>query len=243
MKYIRRALLVATFVGALPGAVALAWAADATPDWSGLWLGAMQGGFGVEVNAYYKSGAKIELPPYKPEYLEKYKHNLDLLHAGQTILGRTCKPPGTPGNMIAPVPIEFIIQPNRVTILTEWGNETRRIWTDGRPLPNYIRSTLVGTSRGHWEGDSLVVKTVGLRGPELELDSSAPPFSEQLTVTERIRLVSPDRLENIVTLNDPVALLKPWTKKLAYHKVKGSQDIYEYSCWEDEDEFKKANLK
>jgi hypothetical protein len=242
MRYMRRVLLVAILVGVASGA-APAWAADPPPDWSGLWLGTMQGGFGVELNAYYKPGSKIELPPYKPEYLKKYKHNLDQLHAGQTILGRTCKPPGTPGNMIAPLPIEFIIQPKRVTILTEWDNETRRIWTDGRAFPAYIRSSLVGTSRGQWEGGTLVVKTVGLRGPELQLDASAPPFSEQLTVTERIRLVAPDRLENIVTLNDPVALVRPWTKTLAYHKAEGVEDIYEYSCWEDVDEFKKANLK
>lgn len=241
MKYMKWVLSVAAFVGALPGGTA--WAADPTPDWSGLWVGMMKGGFGIELNAYYKPGAKLELPPYKPEYLEKYKRNLDQLHAGHTILGRTCKPPGTPGNMVAPVPIEFIIQPKRVTILMENANEVRRIWTDGRPLPNYIRPSLSGTSRGHWEGETLVVKTVGLRGPELQLDSSAPPFSEQVTVTEHIRLAAPDRLEDTVTLDDPIVLLRPWTKKLAYRKAEGVDDIYEYSCWEDEDEFKKANLK
>ena len=72
-----------------------------------------------------------------------------------------CLPPGMPGIMGQPYPMEFLLTPGQVTILIEAYNQIRHIYTDGRELPDDPDPTFHGTSVGHWEGDTLVVETVG----------------------------------------------------------------------------------
>jgi hypothetical protein len=96
-----------------------------------------------------------------------------------------CVPPGMPRMMQMPYPVEFLFTPGRVTVLTEAYMQVRRIYTDGRKLPDDPDPQFNGNSIGHWEGDTLVVETVGL-DPATTLMTAIHP-TEQTKLVERIR--------------------------------------------------------
>jgi hypothetical protein len=88
-----------------------------------------------------------------------------------------------------------------------------------------------GYSTGHWEGDTLVVDTVAIRQDTLL--ETCSPHSDQFTVRERIRFTSPGILEDRITVNDPKALLEPFTSVRTYRKVSVPNDeLREFSCAE-----------
>ena len=91
--------------------------------------------------------------------------------------------------------------------------------------------TYAGYSTGHWEGDTLVVDTVALH-PNSFIDSSSP-HSEEMTTKERIRFISPGILEDRITVNDPIALTKPWETVHTYKKADSPNDeLREFACAE-----------
>src|SRR5687767_5093159 len=84
-----------------------------------------------------------------------------------------CLPPGMPGIMGQPYPMEFLLTPGKVTIVIEAYQQVRHIYTDGRPLPSDPDPKFHGTSIGRWEGDTLVVETVGF-SPLTDLARNVP---------------------------------------------------------------------
>src|SRR3569623_1354195 len=111
--------------------------------------------------------------------------------------------------MGTPFPLEFVIQPDKVMIEFEAYSQVPRIYTDGRKHPADLDPSYNGDSIGHWEGDTLVVDTVGLRGDTV-FDVSGAPHSDAMHVVERIRRVSKDSIEDRIVIEDPKALTKPW---------------------------------
>jgi hypothetical protein len=111
----------------------------------------------------------------------------------------------------APGGPEIIVLPSQVRMTWYWFNATRRIYTDGRghPKGDDLVPSFMGHSIGRWEGDTLVVDTVGMNAGIY--DRSEAPFSDKVHVMERIRLVGPDLLEAKITVEDPVMLTRPWT--------------------------------
>jgi hypothetical protein len=110
----------------------------------------------------------------------------------------------------------FVISPGQTAIINQY-REVRTIYTDGRGhVPeDEAWATNWGDSTGCWEGDTLVIDTVGVRfDPEFNL--AAPPLSDKAHFVERLRRVSPDRIENIMTITDPMFLEAPWTLRLVY---------------------------
>jgi ATP-dependent DNA helicase DinG len=106
-------------------------------------------------------------------------------------------------------PLQFHITPEETLILNMY-REVRHIYTDGRPLaPEADRwVTTWGESIGHWEGDTLVIETVGVRYPP-DFFQLAPPLSEKARYMERIRRTGPDTMEAEVTIEDPETLIEP----------------------------------
>jgi hypothetical protein len=127
---------------------------------------------------------------------------------------------GYPMMMMSLTPLEFVVAPDQVLILTVY-RDLRRIATDGRPLspPEDRWATAWGESVGRWEGDTLVIETVAVRQPNLFF--RAPPFSEAARYTERLRRVAPDRIEGEMTIEDPASLTAPWTVRQAYVRAEG----------------------
>ncbi len=102
-----------------------------------------------------------------------------------------------------------------MTIISEAFSEVRRVYLD-RPqwkiedvAPGYY-----GRSVGHWDGDTLVVDTVGVK--PAAAGYRGMPHSAQMRVTDRIRMLSPEMLQDQVTIEDPVVLEKPAVYTLAF---------------------------
>ena len=211
----------------------------ALPDWSGIWEQSgvaygVNGRPGGDLSAMPQVLQKMQFgghPPYNAEWEAKYEAKLARNKAGlPTDPTASCRPGGMPRIMTTPYPMEFIIQKDRVTVLLEISSQVRRIFTDGRkhPAPDDLDPSYMGHSIGHWEGDTLVVDTVGLRGDTV-YDVTAAPHSDQVHEVERIRRISPTQIQDIMTIDDPVAFTKPWVITRLYD-LKPDWEIREYVC-------------
>ena len=240
--------LAALSILAVASLVAPASAAPATqalPDWSGVWnphernlfdASALAAG---EVKAKDTASSLFEAsymrmyPPYRPDYEARYEDKLKKTQAGvSTDPTAGCVPPGFPRIMGTPYPLEFIVQPGRVTILFEAFSQTRRIYTDGRTHPADLDPSYNGDSIGHWEGDALVVDTVGLRDDTI-FDVTGAPHSDAMHVVEHIRRLSKTAMEDRILIEDPKALTKPWTVVRTFD-LQPTWQIAEYACDENQ---------
>src|ERR1700730_15905037 len=144
-----------------------------------------------------------------------------------------CDPAGVPRVYLSTRPIEFIQTPNRLFVFYEEDHNWRQIWTDGRAIPTDSDPTYMGYSVGRWEGDTLVVDTVG-SNDKTWLDNVGHPHSDALHVVERIRRIDHDTLQITFTVEDPKAYAKPWTTSSRTFKLKPSYDLTEEFCVPDE---------
>ncbi|MEY3660308.1 MAG: hypothetical protein RLZZ169_1133 [Pseudomonadota bacterium] len=130
---------------------------------------------------------------------------------GNDPLGQA-NPPGLYRTLVYGRPIEMVQMPDRIVQLFEWGKHWRTIWTDGRAVPDALVAGpfWYGYSVGHWEGDTLVVKTVGLDG-RAWLDEWGTPYTDLTEVEERWSRSAPDQLSLTITLTDPELYAQPWT--------------------------------
>jgi hypothetical protein len=184
------------------------WASIAKlPDWSGLWE-----------PTFVRGAARNEPPKLTPPYaakLEKYRAERANGEIEDTP-SANCVPPGLPGVMTQPYPIEFLFTPGKVTVLIEAYSQWRQIFTDGRPHPESPDPTFNGHSIGHWEGDTLVVDSVGF-SPEVPMGGQyGIEHSDKMRIVERMRKNDQDQLEIETTIHDPEALAEPWTTKRVY---------------------------
>jgi len=121
--------------------------------------------------------------------------------------------------------MQLLQTPGYVVIFTEMIHEARIVPMDGRPHDSPNIRKWMGDSRGHWEGNTLVVDTINFTDKTSFRGSGA-----NLHVIERFTLVDADTLEYRFTVDDPTTWTKPWT--VAYPMVKTSGPIYEYACHE-----------
>jgi len=119
--------------------------------------------------------------------------------------------------------------PDSVTITYEMVHETRVIPLDGRPHLADGVTQYTGNSRGHWEGDTLVVETGGFT--DKTSISGGAPNTTSLRTAERIRRVDPDMIEYRITVDDPVTYTAPFTVRAIWTTQPG-YEVYEYSCHE-----------
>jgi hypothetical protein len=130
-------------------------------------------------------------------------------------------------------PREIVQTTGMILITYEANYGVRQIFTDGRPLPaGDPQPWWYGYSVGHWDGDTLVVETSGLRD-EGWLDVAGAPFTSAAHVTERFRRVSYGRLAIDVTVDDPKAYTRPWTVRVN-QRLLPDQELIEFICNENE---------
>jgi len=203
-------------------------ALDALPDWGGIWF--------VSAGAS-GGGAPPAIPKLKGEYLQRYQAWRAEVAANAGVVRRTrsnCSPPGMPRIMrLAQYPYEFLFTPGRVTINQEAWMQTRTIWTDGRAHKEDPDPTFMGDSIGHWEGDTLVVDTIGI-SDAIELDTGMP-HSARFHLTERIHLSAddPDVLVNEMRMEDPEALEEPFEVTVRYRRDRHGS-LIEFQCAEND---------
>jgi hypothetical protein len=131
------------------------------------------------------------------------------------------------------MPMEIIQTPGQITMNLGVLHDIRRIYMDGIGHTEGADPSFNGDSVGHWEGDTLVVETNNIRAATIDRDGI--PYSDKLTVVERIRRVSPTRMEIETTLTDPEAFLAPYTIRRAYTPMPPGSRFEEYLCENNRD--------
>jgi hypothetical protein len=201
-------------------------AAENPRDWSGVWeLDWEHSGLGG-------GGRGANQPKLTPEYQAKLDAYRAAQKKGENQQTQTanCVPPGMPQIMTQPYPVEFLFTPGKVTVAIEAYSQMRRIFMDGRKHPDDPDPTFQGHSIGHWEGDTLVVDSVGF--VTNTMITTGVFHSDQMHIVEHIRKVAPDSMTIETTIIDPKALQEPWTVARAY-KRHTDWDIKEYICDEN----------
>jgi len=213
------------------------------PDWSGTW--AMTGATVFDRATQTGKGGSIdpgvrEHPPYNAVYEKKYAEHLKLRDADrypdvQTNCG---VPSGFPRILNLPDAYEFVVRPDVFYIIAENGGNTMRVYTDGRKLPGKEDTwgTYTGVSVGHWEGDTLVWETVGLKGDrdnDSILDRTGLVLSDEARITTRMRKIDGQTLEARMAIEDPKALTTTWNVTKQFKKGKPGLFLYDYGCAEN----------
>jgi hypothetical protein len=176
-------------------------------------------------------GPIILKPEYAKDYLAKRAADAEATKRGEPPASASvgCVPYGMPRMMaVASYPIEILETTGQITIIAEAFSEVRRVFMGQAQLPiDDVPPGYYGHSVGRWDGETLVIDTVGIK-------ESVPgyqnlPHSGQMRITERLRLVTPDVLHDQITIDDPVVLEKPFVYTLAYRRM-SDYKMVEFVC-------------
>ena len=165
--------------------------------------------------------------PYQPWAAEQQQENYANRLTADPV--RQCYLPGVPRVTYMPFPFRILQTPDHMVITYEFAHAVRIIYTDGspHPLPNDF---WMGDSRGHWEGDTLVVDTTHFNG-RTWLDAAGNFHSEALHVVERYTPITPYHIDYEVTLEDPDVFTRPWTMRMTlYRRMDQGLQILDYDC-------------
>jgi hypothetical protein len=196
--------------------------ADGKPDLSGVWGYA---GYTSDIAKDYDVGT-VPMTALAEKLFKERQANEGIYDPEAR-----CLPTGVPRR--DPYPSKILQQPNLVAILFEGSMHSyRQIFLDRKEHPNDPQPTWFGDSIGHWEGDTLVVDTVGFNG-KTWLDLAGHPTSEQLHVVERYSRPQYGELRLDITIEDPVMYTKPWNVTERMPLMAG-QELIEYVCAENE---------
>ncbi len=137
-------------------------------------------------------------------------------------------PPGLYRTLIYNRPFEILQTKDKVVQLFEWDRVHRIIWTDGRAVPEDVPAGpyWYGYSVGHWEGDTLVVTTLGLDSRAF-MDEWGTPFSDDARFEERWKRTAPDKIEMTLTVTDPETYSKPWTSVPVTYSLRPGTEVEE----------------
>jgi hypothetical protein len=225
-----------------------------TPDFSGIWLTATrfpctpgkEGGF-------FDCGLELPISPLAVNLGSNLPDGLPYQPwAAALVKQRTadqskddphvrCLPDNPPRPYGLPHLTKALHTPRLLVLLNEVNAMYRQIFIDGRPLPEDPTPSWNGYSTAAWEGDTLVVRTIGFRDG-LWLDTSGSTMSDAAKMTERIRRPNFGTLEIEVTVDDPKTYTRPWTVSMPQTIVLDTELIDEF-CLENEKSSQHMNAK
>ena len=193
---------------------------DSKPDLNGLW--GPDRTFIYDITSTLKKGETLPIQPWAEKLTKERMSNSDP--------EASCLPAGVP--RMAPYPWKIVQQPKLVVFLFE-GNihSYRQIFMDGRGHPDDPDPTWYGHSIGKWEGDTLVVDTVGFND-KFWFDFAGHPHTQKLHITERYRRPDYSHLDFEVVIDDPGAYTKPFTM-YGHSPLVEDSEIMEYICNEN----------
>ena len=183
------------------------------PDISGLW-NAMRSGYDF---ASFSKGD----PPMTPWGMAQFRATKPSQGPRGVPLKETndmvyqCYSPGMPYIYLQLFPMQIVQTPKEVIELFEYDHSVRHIHLDRSKHLDDLTPTYMGDSIGHWEGDTLVVDTIGLNDKRW-LDRLGHPTSNQMHIIERIRRTDTNTLQVDFTFDDPKAYTKPWTASMRF---------------------------
>lgn len=189
-----------------------------SPDDKGLWL---------PVFSITAPVAPLDQVPFQPWaralYDERQKHEMEP-HT-------RCKPSGVARQFLTPYGVEFVELPDlqRVYIFDVGGPHTyRTVYMDGRTHPSRPTPSFYGHSIGWWDGDTLVVDTIGYN-EGFWLDRRGLPHTEQLHTLERFTRVDASTIRYELTVDDPGAYTGRWHARFNLRREEGTE-LFEYIC-------------
>ena len=205
--------------------------AQGEPNLTGVWA-PYRGGRGTDPALAPPPATPLTL---KPEFAKPFeaKRAADAVAAekGEPVASGAvaCVPYGMPRMMsVALYPIEILPTPGQITIVTEAFSEVRRVYMNVRQLPmGDVPPGYYGRSVGRWDGDTLVIDTIGIKAAVPAYQNM--PHSDEMRITERVRLITSDILHDRITIDDPLVLDKPVTYTLAYKRMPG-YEMVEFVC-------------
>jgi hypothetical protein len=191
------------------------------PDLNGVW----QGPYTPDLSSTLREGQTI---PFTPYGAERFK-NVDPADNPDGL----CLPVGPARGFQSPAPFQIVQTDSTIAALFENQRIFRIIYTDGTKHPEDIADypEWMGHSIGHWEGNKLVVDTVGINERSW-LDTIGHEHSDKLHLTETFEKTGPDNIHYTVTFDDPMFFTKPWTSPRDFKRQ--STRIMSYSCEENE---------
>jgi hypothetical protein len=225
---------------------------DGKPDLSGIWdhpfvidmsKDGRNDNCGARVKGCSQKGPGGDLPmtPWAEDWLKKFDPtNYDA--TGH------CNPMGYTRSMNAPVPTQIVQTPQQIVFLHESMFAFHVVYLDGRkhPTPDEAaETTWYGHSVGHWEGDAMVIDTVGpfFGSPKQLLDTRGHAMSDELHVVERFQRLDATHLGYEVTIEDPKAFTKPWKNVRTWVMMPPDEEILEYVCTENNKEVEEHHIK
>jgi hypothetical protein len=167
--------------------------------------------------------ARGKTPPLTAEAAKLYAERREQLAAGDAAFDPTtwCAGPGMPRILTMQYPLEIRGDASRLVFIHGWYRWFRVVdlgaGTADPPLP-----LTMGFPVGRWEGNTLVIRTGGLTDATV-MDASGLPHSEELTLTERLRVLRDGRLEDRITIEDPENYTEPWDTVLTFHRDAAAQ--------------------
>lgn len=200
------------------------------PDLTGLWTLDAEGRAGASRNGV---GDFAQTAPFTAEAREKLAAYRALVDPTGDSPGAHCVTSGMPLAIFlgGGYPVEFIHRPEQLTIIYETHNEVRRVFLDGRRVdPAEILPSRGGISYGHWEGDTLVVETTGLK----EAVDQGTAHSGNARIIERYTPLASDGLRRMkveVTIDDPEFYTEPPTLTREYTQLREGR-MLDYDCTE-----------
>jgi hypothetical protein len=210
--------------------------ADGRPDLQGIWQVLNTANANLEDHAGrlgMPAGRSVVVDPadgripYLPAALARRQQNFERRDADDPM--SSCYLAGVPRTMYLPFPIQILQTPAEVVLLSEYVHTWR--WVPLMPLPRYPGyESWMGDPRGHWDGDTLVIETIGFNG-ETWLDGAGNYHSDALEVTERISRSGRDTLSYEATLEDPNVFSAPWTIRMELYRRRDMDRLLEYECY------------
>jgi hypothetical protein len=221
--------------------------ADGRPDLSGLWQtnsaspevlarlipGATNGAGEEPLSQYFiniLSDFRPEDAPLRPEAAEQLRQRAKNFSDESPL--PHCLPEGMPLIEMAPAPYKIIQSPGLIAMLYERDTTYRQVYTDGRSLPDDPQPSWLGYSVGKWDGDWLVVNSIGFNDRGW-LDARGHTHSEAMHLTERFHRIDFGHMEVQMTIDDPRTYTQPFTIKLNQHLLPDT-DLLESFCAENE---------
>jgi hypothetical protein len=230
-------------------------AADGHADLNGIWQAVNTANWDLQDHPARQGpvlplGASFSIPagvgvvegndiPYQPWAAEKKKQNAEKWLTLDPEI--KCYMPGVPRATYLPHPFQIVQSRDRILMAYEFASASRIVRmtkTEDAPLDSWM-----GWSRGHWEGDTLVVDVTGLND-QTWFDRAGNFHSEALHVIERYTRTGPDHLSYEATIEDPKVFTRPWKISMPlYRRMEKNAQLLEYKCVEFVEELMYGHLQ
>ena len=207
---------------------------DGQPDLQGIWQAVGTANWNIQAHS-----AQVGMPagqgvvvgneiPYQSWAAEQRDENRENRLRDDT--EANCKMVGVPRITYMPYPFQIFQTSDQIVMIYEWVHTIRNIYMEGERLPGPIE-WYMGDSRGHWEGDTLVVDVTHFTG-ETWFDRAGNFHSPSLRVTERYTRTGPDHLLYEVTIDDPDVFTEPWQMSMPlYRRIEKNIRVLEFECY------------